>query len=519
LAGYEIRQPGAVSTVLLATTVHLTRYLMAQHPVAAEYGAATTDLLAEVSRGPGIRRIIEIASPDDASDESKYLVIDGSEVRTTTQPPPWQNEVESERILLPAQRTTLLTEMRRRHAEFADRQALSAFPVALDTLESYYDERPRLNGEPFRFLPLDEVRLAEVLASPSATHRWCEETIKDVRRTHLSFQAAGAEAAAVLAVLSILLVSTDADKLLALGTAGAIRSDDATTATLLREPTAALSILKVIAGESPLRITPVAQPLYYLSRFGSHDVDIFDCALVAARKLIGLGDDDRDNLKDSHAIEIHYVGLYGALCWYLAADQVLGAMETIFVDAAPHDPRLRYISDERVICEERRAVLITALNAAAGLNPRIPDLWDGTQLWGFLHGLRAVSASEARTQLRDYALKLLLPRFLRELATGWLEVASAETIDEGLGRLSRLAAELEEALPETIGYRFEPNYLQVTYDCLIDGLGRAGRRAERARVQRLRDELPARVAALINAARTDPGLASTRAGGATSHPI
>jgi hypothetical protein len=493
---------------------------MAQHPVAAEYSAASTDLLAEVSRGPGIRRIIEIAWADDASAESKYLVIDGSEVRTTTQPPPWQNEVERERILLPAQQTTLLAEMRRRHAEFADRQALSAFPVSLDTLESYYDDRPRLNSEPFKFLPLDKVRLAEVLASPSATHRWCEETMEDVRRTHLSFQAAGADAAAVLAVLSILLVSTDADKLLALGTAGAIRSDDATTATLLREPTATLSILKEInTGVSPLRIAPVAQPLYYLSRYGSHDVDIFDCALVAARELIGLGDDDRDNLRESHAIEIHYVGLYGALCWYLAADQVLDAMETIFVDVAPHDPRLRYISDERVICEERRAVLITALHAAAGLNPRIPDLWDGAQLWGFLHGLHAVPASQARAQLRDYALKLLLPRFLRELATGWLEVASAETIDEGLSRLSRLAAELEEALPETIGYRFEPNYLQVTYDCLIDGLGRAGRRAERARVQRLRDELPAQVAALIDAAGTDPGLAPTHAGGATSHPI
>jgi hypothetical protein len=108
-----------------------------------------------------------------------------------------------------------------------------------------------------------------------------------------------------------------------------------------------------------------------------------------------------------------------------------------------------------------------------------------------------VPSAAARAQVRDYGLKLLLPRFLRELALGWIETADHDTVDDGVGRLRLLADELEQALPETVGYRCEPNYLLVIYDCLLDGLARAGQDAEQASVQRRRDELPARVAALV----------------------
>jgi hypothetical protein len=444
---------------LLAHATHLARLLFAETPAEAERNAAA--LLAPRPVIEGDRAVWRL----DTSQHT-YIVYENGTLTTRRERPPWARddvqtiEVDQEREVV--------------HEEFvATCQALRAADEGLWAAAGL-DETERAVASArvgYQMHAPWGVHAGDVptlLGDPGAAAGWAARCTRAMLDAHLRLRMAGDTAATAIAALTLLEHGSDPDRMLAValmhGLPGKWEIGESFDPRERAEPLCE-RMTKLVGARgtcAPLLEAPLlALDLQAAGRDGLLQVSgVADWLIAQGRDLVQFA-------RRALSIELFYIRLHRALVYFKAADGVLEFLDRLY-GSTPH-PQL---DAQRVLCEERRVVIVCSLWHAAAVGTDM----NPTSFPSLFHWIDELAATlpleAAEDHVDNAALQLVIPGFVRDLALGWLYLRRGHLKDAS-EQLTSVIARLERDLQENPPVPFEPGYLIPAREALA-GLAAIG---------------------------------------------
>ena len=241
----------------------------------------------------------------------------------------------------------------------------------------------------------------------------------------------------------------------------------------------------------------MAFPMMDINFYLNHPQIAPDLAVVwgtgAARTLQDKGNEIRDRAKQQYSLEQFCFYLYAALLCYRCAlylySAVLLSPKSTVVKREKAKDRIDKAKVEANLCEEHRVLIMTSLTSILGLRQTgLPSFANVSHLHSWVGYLAANSANNAEIHIRQaYDSELAMPRFLRDLALGFLKCLQREP-KRGLCSMLTVMEALEKHLDEAV-ILGDPNYLSSTYDLMAQIAANSGMASESAEYRR-RSEPP-----------------------------
>jgi hypothetical protein len=451
----------------LAELFHITRFMMGQSPSAAELfcSSESREKVGEaVDRGNGV--ILQVSPGDPPS----YIVIRNGTRYTTSTRPKWARDDDIQILESTDPKPKLLPALQAacRTAESLSPEAYRRLNIdkILTSISWYYsNELPTAVGARIKVSEaLAEINFPSLSSSNEEALKWIKSCQEKLIKGYHGFLLAGDTIVPSLSTLFFLewapLPAID------------ILGDDikrSGAATLLQDLKRGHQARVSILPSLNLELCIVYLELH-------HEEGAALSTISAAAVLMRLAERSLENARAQTSFELFHNGLFGSLIYYRLAQFVLNSLLSLEAkiqngiigssDLEKEARRLAYM------CEEMRVQIMVSLASfhIAGL----PRLGEAGQFWEWLTGLEELEISDARSEITNLSIQLLLPDFLQALAKDWLRLKRPETFDLAYPRLLQTAQQIEAALPRNVVIG-EPNYLSFLYIEIASQLEKQGR--------------------------------------------
>jgi len=300
---------------------------------------------------------------------------------------------------------------------------------------------------------------------PARISEWAITCANGLLREYAGFGVAGDAVRRPFAALLYYSISPAPDRLFHVGTQS--------TASIANDDTA--------GSQKKFFSLPVLDVGFYLTHPELIGVETFVPARRGARFLHRQADEWLRNARVQSGFTRFHDCLYKALIYYRSA---MVLYDTVLVkemvNAIPADwrdellPDLDELKRDRAACEERRVTILASFAYVLGHEPATPNFTDGMQFLVWLELLHRVEFEKAEMHIHDFFMRLVYPKFLRDLAIGYIQIENSATLEQGIITLKAVAEFLDENLAANMAME-EVNYLSRTYEALSLALERAGR--------------------------------------------
>jgi hypothetical protein len=464
---------------LLAETWYLARLMLADRPDIVDLLVASEHQ--ELLGDPNIDRfVLELRT----SDEIAYVVADHGTRTTLTDLPDWATDADVHVVDL----RDVGDEGWKRFEEVA--QALREAAPSLyndlrvgDTVAAVamYHESAEYSAmiRAGEIVHVVRDNVDELLMEPGCVERWAEEAIGRVRHEFDRCRLPIHPAAPAIATLVVILNLPDPRRALAAGLLRAVRPDigEDDSLSLTGHP----EIVAQFVADYPFpqgAVGIMLEPGFYALELELAGHEGLRSAWSSSLYLADVGQRILDEARATSSIELFYLGLGEALLHYRAADAIAEFFADYFASAGRESPE---VEAHRVLCEERRVTLLGAFYSATSLDPRVqPTSFPSLRRW--IDYLAAMPLDEAVALVHDHALRLVFPRFVRDIVLGGLfrRVGRANASVESLMRAYE-ALELDRNRNAQLPT--EPNFLVLVTEELAEAHHTLGDAATAARMR------------------------------------
>lgn len=340
---------------------------------------------------------------------------------------------------------------------------------ALESVSYFYLPRKTKKERPIARFPqaLTDLGNASDLRSDEAIKQWIAACTSRLIQLYASFLLAGDEVVQAYATLSFFQLCPFSPTVL-INLSQSFFEERFGTAVLDKHIVSAFPIMDV---------------KFYL---GHPDIRP-DLAIVwttsAARVLQRKADELRDEAKTKYTAEEFSFNLYMALLYYRCALYLyytaLSSPHSSMVQGPRAVLRLEEAKPEMALCEEHRVLIVTSLMAISGTKQlSLPSIVNVLGFHEWIRQLAASSGQDAETSIRQaYASELAMPKFLRDLALGFVRCLTGDA-PKGLATMQSVMSALEKHV-EVAVLLGDPNYISSTYDLMSQIAAVHGMQSER----------------------------------------
>ena len=460
----------------IARFLKLARLLMAEDPLDAELRSVDIPKVREMmARGNGV---VKLVWPGAGAKNVTYIVMENGTPYTTSKLPKGFSKKDITEVHISRPEPTLFPELKAA-CEDLKRVSASSYETfgcenVVKSVATYYEAATELDqtrNETLVYSLISEVPIEsrDPGGSPDAASEWATECGNRLLREYTHLTIAGEAIARAFCTLIYFSISPFPDRLFQLGT------------TFIRE-----AVGLELASQKYTAL-PMLEVEFYLLHPDIAGPETFVPARRGARFLQRLGDEIQREARLQSGLNKFHNGLYHALLYYRSAKVMYDIVLSKRVrEALPPDWYEELIPDPEALkhdhdaCEERRVAILASLTHVRGSHPGVPNFTDGLQFLGWLEWLSRQDFAQAELHIHDLDLRLIYPKFLRDLALGAIQVKQPALVDKGIANLKRVADLLEENLSANMTLE-EVNYLSPTYQLLADTFTKAGNISEAQR--------------------------------------
>ena len=449
----------------------LARLLLAENPLEGEFRTVEVPELRKMMKQRN--GAIKLVQHRGKLKHANYIVVQNGTPFTTSRLPRGINKKDVVEAHITNPEPTLLPQFIEacKALEKVSSGTYSAFRCAeiLRLVSGYYQDRK--TDEPWNDLVayshISEIthEWGDPAQSPDRIGKWAFACANGLLQEYARFSMAGDSVRRAFATLLYFAISPAPDQLFLLGTRG--------TASLGNDDTA-----KQIVS------LPILDVGFYLTHPEIVGVQTFVPARRAARFIHRQADDWQRQARVQSGFTRFHDCLYKALVYYRSAMVLYDALLLKeMVKAIPADLRDELLPDlddlrrDRAACEERRVAILASFAYVLNSQPGTPNFTDGIQFLDWLDLLSRVEFEKAEMHIHDFFMRLIYPKFLRDLALGSIQIGNSATLEEGIVTLKAVAEFLDQNLAANMAVE-EVNYLSRTYEYLSLASERAGRMYE-----------------------------------------
>lgn len=453
----------------IARFFKLARLLMAEDPLEADLRSLDVPEVREMmARGVGV---VKLVWPGARSKHIDYIVMENGTPFTTSKPPKGISKKDITEVHISRPEPKLFPELKEA-CEDLKRVSASTYENfgcenVLKSVSAYYEadkEMDQTRNEMLVYSLISEVPMesGDPGGSPHLAGNWATDCGNRLLREYTHFAIAGEAIARAFGTFIYFSISPFPDRLFQLGTPFI---EDAAGPELETQKVIALPMLGIE---------------FYLLHPEIVGPETFVPARRGARFLQRQGDNLQREARVQSGLNKFHNGLYQALLYYRSAKVVYDVVLSKRVrDALPPDwykdliPDSEALKHDRDACEERRVAILASFAHVVGSHPSAPNFTDGSQFLGWLDWLSTLEFAQAELHIHDLDLRLIYPKFVRDLALGAIQLKQPALVDKGIAKLKGVAEMLEENLAANMTLE-EVNYLSPSYQLLADAFTQAG---------------------------------------------
>lgn len=445
---------------LLAETWYLARLMLADRPDIADLLVAS-----ERDESPEAfdseRFVLELRTPGEIA----YVAADHGTRTTVTDLPDWATDADIHVIDL----TDAGNEGWKRFERTAE-ALREAAPSLYDDLRvgdtvaavATYHESAAYSAaiQAGQIVHVTRDDVEDLLMDPGRVERWAQEGIDRVRHEFDLLRLPIEPAAPALATLVVILNLPDTRRALTAGVLRAARPDlgEDESLSLAGHP----EIVAQFVADSPFPQAAfgiMLEPGFYVLALQLAGHEGLRSAWSSSLELADAGQRIINEARTSSSVELFYLGLSEALLNYRAADAIAGFFAEYNEFSGEQRPE---VGAHRVLCEERRVTILGSFYSATSLDPRVRPT-SIPSLRGWMDQLATMPLKEAEALVHDHTLRLVIPRFVRDIVLGGLfrRVGSA---DRAVELLMRAYEALERDRERNAQLPTEPNFLALVSD-------------------------------------------------------
>lgn len=453
----------------ISEVFHLTRILMGQVPLAAEAFCdpeAREKIEEAFSRGANVILHVPPGEPP------AYIVIRNGTRYTTSVRPQWASDEEIPVVETGEPEPKLLPALQAA-CQIVERLSPESYGKLrmgdmLTSVSGYYsDQIPSATATQMRISEaLGGIHFPSQASSNAEVMKWVEDCRRALLQRYAGFLLAGNTVLPSLSTL-FLLEWTPLPAIDILG-------DD------LRRSGAAALLENLKSSGQGIDVSPSLNlKICMVYLLLNHQEGAAPSVIRAASSLVSWGDKLLGKAKSNLSFELFHQGLFGSLIYYRLAQFLLNSLfqleAELHGDAIGHADLRREAKRLAYMCEEMRVQIMASF--ASFHDVGIPRLGDARSFWDWLARLEEWDISDARNEITNLSIQLLLPDFLQRIAKDWLSLQKPESFDLGYSRLTQTAQQLEAVLPRNVALG-ETNYLSTLYARMADKLEEHGRSPE-----------------------------------------
>jgi hypothetical protein len=434
--------PTADALSELAKVWNCSRFVLAQPATQADElqdGIRTGDLPDDYQDR---RFIMDFGTPEAPS----YIVGDRGVFTTRLTLPTWADAPDVLRLGRPPRQTGSIL-LRIRDAATAlssiDPTLYKALGVeeTLQAVERHYREGEQAHDSYSALIPRSTDELVELLESREKARAWAVSSFEAARDGCLELKLSIPQATPMVATLGLFALSSNPELLFATSVLRQLQPKISfgELLELVQRPEPAIRAVE--EAESLNEVGVILSVSLYLGPADSTDEGALQTAWDVAGSYEAAGNSAMNAASKTSSVQLFFATLVHGHLYFRAADLIYASLERFSESTARPGLLFSELATRRIICEERRAVILSSLIGPLGLPDKLNPT-DPNSIGEWINSLAAMPSRQARALAHDEALRMMIPRFLRELVLGSVYRLHGETT-RARDTLTRVLSQLE----------------------------------------------------------------------------